>query len=187
MRAKASLYRFRDICGVAGRHLVLHVLHRRLARWPKLARRIPGENLPGPKRFRTVLEEIGGTFIKFGQMLAMQSDMLPLEYCTALFSLFDQVPQEGAAAFVAPASDGASLAVARQVAQQGTVLLKNEGSVLPLAGSGKRIAVIGEPASPGGAALDNQGWGSGHVPLTGVQHGVVSPLESISARAVRSI
>ena len=92
MRAKASLYRFRDICRVAGRHIVLHVLHQRLARWPKLARRFPGENLPGPKRFRMALEEIGGTFIKFGQMLAMQSDMLPLEYCTALFSLFDRVP-----------------------------------------------------------------------------------------------
>ncbi|HEV3036556.1 MAG TPA: AarF/UbiB family protein [Candidatus Angelobacter sp.] len=92
MKAKASLSRFKDICRVAGRHIVLHALHQRFARWPKLARRIPGENLPGPKRFRMALEEIGGTFIKFGQMLAMQSDMLPLEYCAALFSLFDQVP-----------------------------------------------------------------------------------------------
>ncbi len=92
MRAKASLSRFKDICRVAGRHLVLHFLHRRLARWPRLALRIAGENIPGPRRLRLALEEIGGTFIKFGQMLAMQSDMLPLDYCAALFSLFDQVP-----------------------------------------------------------------------------------------------
>ena len=92
MRAKASLRRFSDIFRTCTRHMALHVLHRHTVRWPKLARKIPGENLSGPNRFRLALEEIGGTFIKFGQMLAMQSDMLPLEYCTALFSLFDQVP-----------------------------------------------------------------------------------------------
>lgn len=92
MRAKASLCRFRDIFRVASRHAVLHVLHKSAVRWPRLARRIPGENLSGPKRFRRAIEEIGGTFIKFGQMLAMQSDLIPLEYCHALFSLFDQVP-----------------------------------------------------------------------------------------------
>jgi ubiquinone biosynthesis protein len=92
MKAKASLSRFKDIFFIAARHVVLHFLHRWLARWPRLARKIPGENIPGPKRFRLALEEVGGTFIKFGQMLAMQSDLLPLNYCTALFSLFDRVP-----------------------------------------------------------------------------------------------
>jgi ubiquinone biosynthesis protein len=92
MKAKASLSRFRTIFFIAARHAVLHALHRRLASWPKLAHKLPGENIPGPKRLRLVIEEIGGTFIKFGQMLAMQSDLLPLNYCAALFSLFDQVP-----------------------------------------------------------------------------------------------
>jgi ubiquinone biosynthesis protein len=92
MKAKASLQRFRDIFLIILRHVVLHALHHNLARWPRLARRLPGPNLSGPKRFRQAIEEIGGTFIKFGQMLAMQSDLLPLEYCAALFSLFDQVP-----------------------------------------------------------------------------------------------
>jgi ubiquinone biosynthesis protein len=92
MRARASLRRFNDIFRICSRHMVLHILHHHAARWPKLARKIPGENLSGPRRFRLALEQIGGTFIKFGQMLAMQSDMLPLEYCAALFSLFDQVP-----------------------------------------------------------------------------------------------
>jgi ubiquinone biosynthesis protein len=92
MRAKASLSRFKDIFLIGARHAMLHAIHQRVARWPRLARRIPGENIPGPKRFRLAIEEIGGTFIKFGQMLAMQSDLLPLHYCVALFSLFDQVP-----------------------------------------------------------------------------------------------
>lgn len=92
MRAKASLFRFKDIFLTVARHVLLHVAHHRAARWPRLARALPGSNLPAPKRFRLAIEEMGGTFIKFGQMLAMQSDLLPLEYCAALFSLFDQVP-----------------------------------------------------------------------------------------------
>src|SRR5258708_9104362 len=38
------------------------------------------------------LQEIGGTFIKFGQVLALQSDILPLDYCRELFNLLDHVP-----------------------------------------------------------------------------------------------
>ena len=92
MRVKASLSRFKDVFLILARHASLHVLHQRAARWPRLARMVPGARLSGPKRFRLAIEEMGGTFIKFGQMLAMQSDLLPLEYCAALFSLFDQVP-----------------------------------------------------------------------------------------------
>jgi len=92
MKAKASLSRFKDLFLIAVRHASLHVLHQRTARWPRLARVVPGDRLSAPRRFRLCIEELGGTFIKFGQMLAMQSDLLPLEYCAALFSLFDQVP-----------------------------------------------------------------------------------------------
>jgi len=88
---KASLWRFKHILAVIVHHAFLHAIHQRIARWPRFARRLAGEGLSGPKRFRLVIEEIGGTFIKFGQMLAMQSDLLPLEYCAALSSLFDQV------------------------------------------------------------------------------------------------
>ena len=38
-----------------------------------------------------MLEDIGGTFIKFGQMLALQPDIISLEYCNALFNLLDRV------------------------------------------------------------------------------------------------
>ncbi len=37
-------------------------------------------------------EELGGSFLKFGQMLALQPDLLSIEYCNALFDLLDRVP-----------------------------------------------------------------------------------------------
>jgi ubiquinone biosynthesis protein len=56
-----------------------------------LARRLPPTGLSGPERLRRVFEDLGGSFIKLGQMLAMQPDILPLEYCNALYDLLDHV------------------------------------------------------------------------------------------------
>jgi len=92
MKATSSMRRAVYIFRVAVRHLVVHQLHIFLGQWPTLAARLPARKLPGPERLRLAIEEIGGTFIKFGQMLAMQSDLLPLEYCRILSTLFDQVP-----------------------------------------------------------------------------------------------
>jgi len=38
-----------------------------------------------------LIEELGGTYIKFGQALALQPDILSLEYCNELFDLLDKV------------------------------------------------------------------------------------------------
>ena len=38
------------------------------------------------------LEDAGGTFLKFGQVLSLQPDVLPRDYCNALFDLLDRVP-----------------------------------------------------------------------------------------------
>jgi ubiquinone biosynthesis protein len=92
MKATKSFRRFTKILRICARHLAIHFLSRRLSRWPRLLRRLPNPDMPGPERFRLAFEEIGGTFIKFGQMMAIQSDLLPLEYCRALFTLFDRVP-----------------------------------------------------------------------------------------------
>src|SRR3990167_8944507 len=46
----------------------------------------------GPDRLRLLLEELGGSFLKFGQILSLQIDMLPREYCDALLNLLDRVP-----------------------------------------------------------------------------------------------
>ena len=92
MRSKTSFRRILHVLRVATRHGIAHVLRPYVARWAWLAKWISPEDLSGPDRLRRALEEIGGTFIKFGQMLAIQSDLLPLEYCRGLFSLFDNVP-----------------------------------------------------------------------------------------------
>ncbi len=47
---------------------------------------------PGPERLRGVLEELGGSLLKFGQILSLQIDTLPRDYCDALLSLLDRVP-----------------------------------------------------------------------------------------------
>lgn len=72
-------------------HGTAHLLGARLARWPWLARRLPPAVLPWPERLRALLEDLGGTFIKFGQMLALQSDVVSLEICQALSNLLDRV------------------------------------------------------------------------------------------------
>lgn len=48
--------------------------------------------LPLPDRLRGVLERLGPTFVKAGQMLALRPDYVPLEYAEALRSLHDAVP-----------------------------------------------------------------------------------------------
>lgn len=67
------------------------LLERRLRMWPRLARWVPGTELPPPQRLRRLFEDLGGTFVKFGQMLALQPDILSPEYCNALFELLDRV------------------------------------------------------------------------------------------------
>lgn len=60
--------------------------------WARLLRR-PG--IPGPERLRLLLEELGGSYLKFGQILSLQVDTLPREYCKALMNLLDRVPPFG--------------------------------------------------------------------------------------------
>lgn len=50
-----------------------------------------GRRLSGPERLLRVFEDLGGTFLKFGQMLALQPDIIPIEYCNALCNLLDRV------------------------------------------------------------------------------------------------
>ena len=75
------------------RVLVAHSVAHGLARYgsPWLVNRMALAQLPGPQRFRRLFEDLGGSFIKFGQMLALQPDILPIEYCNALFNLLDRI------------------------------------------------------------------------------------------------
>ncbi|HDP73667.1 MAG TPA: AarF/ABC1/UbiB kinase family protein [Candidatus Woesearchaeota archaeon] len=47
--------------------------------------------LSEPKRVKLLLERLGSTFIKLGQLLSMRPDLIPQEYCTELSNLQDNV------------------------------------------------------------------------------------------------
>jgi ubiquinone biosynthesis protein len=50
---------------------------------------------PSPKEVRETFEELGLTFLKFGQVLAMRRDLLPGAYIAELEQLHDQLPALG--------------------------------------------------------------------------------------------
>jgi predicted unusual protein kinase regulating ubiquinone biosynthesis (AarF/ABC1/UbiB family) len=91
MDPRPNLRRLAALVRVLAAHLAAHALGAGLARRPWLARRLPPGDLSGPERVRTLIEDLGGTFVKFGQMLALQPDILSLEYCDALLKLLDRV------------------------------------------------------------------------------------------------
>jgi ubiquinone biosynthesis protein len=86
-----SLQRLNHILTVLLGHAVAHYGRAHVSRWGWLARRLPPLDMTGPERLRRIFEDLGGSFIKLGQMLAMQPDILPLEYCNALYDLLDHV------------------------------------------------------------------------------------------------
>ena len=56
------------------------------------AMHLPGsDDRSGPVRMRLAFEQLGGAWIKLGQMLALRFDLLPAAYCDELFKLLNQV------------------------------------------------------------------------------------------------
>ena len=69
----------------------LDLLH--LLPWRRRLFRIEQEDeSPLGRRLRLVLEELGPTFIKLGQMLSTRIDLFPAEVITELRKLQDEVP-----------------------------------------------------------------------------------------------
>ncbi len=44
-----------------------------------------------PYRLRLVMEELGGAFVKLGQLLSLRPDLIPKEYCEEKPLLFEGV------------------------------------------------------------------------------------------------
>jgi ubiquinone biosynthesis protein len=87
-------WRFRSLQVFLGffRFLVALFLEEIVHRVPVLGRFADERGRRSPERFRTLLEGLGGGFVKVGQFLSMRSDILPASYCLALSKLFDEVP-----------------------------------------------------------------------------------------------
>ena len=82
------------------RHTLFEVLQRsthifRIVLWQLfrlVRRRYRHQPLMGHELLREGFEKIGGSFVKLGQIMSLQVDTLPREYCDALLSLLDRVP-----------------------------------------------------------------------------------------------
>lgn len=99
-RPARQLRRYREIIGVLVKYGFGDVVDRLgLPRYRALGRRLlfGGERPPAPRltraeRLRLALEELGPTFIKFGQALSTRADLLPADLVTEFSRLQDEVP-----------------------------------------------------------------------------------------------
>src|SRR5579863_1950601 len=132
----------------------------------------------------TDAEQPENTYYGTALQTAVQKGTIPLSALNTMvqriltemfqFNLFNQ-PRTGSTS--ATVTTPADVAVATQVAEEGTTLLKNAGSVLPLSSSGAgTIAVIGPSAS---VSPTYAGGGSAYV----IPSGTVTPLAGIQAAA----
>jgi ubiquinone biosynthesis protein len=91
--ARGTISRLREIAGVMARHGFAPAMRR----MPLVRSLIPeSEDAPSKKpaadRFAAMLEELGPTFVKLGQILSTRGDLLPSDFIVALSRLQDQVP-----------------------------------------------------------------------------------------------
>ncbi len=102
-RTIRNLGRFRDIVSVLAKYgfeeLVLRLgmegmvlQSRRLLRLRLRGEEQVWERVPVEERIRRIFEELGPTYIKFGQILATRPDLIPMSMVTELRKLQDAVP-----------------------------------------------------------------------------------------------
>lgn len=137
-----------------------------------------------------------GTYFSAALKTAVQNHQVPmsrlndmvLRLMRSLFRIgvFDDPPPTDPTALAASVNTAQEKAIALQAAESGAVLLKNSAGMLPLHGTAKRIAVIGDAAGPTGAQNFYQGGGSSKVPIAGPNPNVVTPVQGITVRALKA-
>ncbi len=68
------------------------IYHSKVSKLIRIPKKTSYQNLTLPERLRLALEELGPTFIKFGQILSTRPDFLPPAFINELEKLQDQIP-----------------------------------------------------------------------------------------------
>ncbi|MDE3025034.1 MAG: glycoside hydrolase family 3 C-terminal domain-containing protein [Acidobacteriota bacterium] len=137
--------------------------------------------MPGGRFFGSALADA----VSAGAVSMQTVDGMALDILTSMFrlGLFDHPPPALESVSSTDVSTAADQQVALRAAEEGTVLLRNEGGVLPLRPApGSTIALIGAPAGFGDLRAYTSGGGSAFV----ASATPVAPLGAITARAARA-
>ena len=90
-----NIKRLKEIVGILVKHGFSHFIYRtEIKKYIPLTKRFLKKQVPKERvevRLRKVLEELGPTFVKFGQMLARRYDILPSNFVDELSKLEDKV------------------------------------------------------------------------------------------------
>lgn len=86
-----SLKRALQIVLVTFFHGFNHLAMEYLDKHPRVSRLLKVNPPSRGERLRSFLEELGGTFVKIGQMLALQPDVVSMDTCYSLYKLLDRV------------------------------------------------------------------------------------------------
>jgi ubiquinone biosynthesis protein len=93
-----ELWRFGKIIRILTKHGLGDISDRLFKRSEKISvdrkeeEWTPKNGFPSPQRIRRVLEELGPSFIKLGQLMSTRADLFPPEYIEEFTKLQDQVP-----------------------------------------------------------------------------------------------
>jgi ubiquinone biosynthesis protein len=91
LRSLSSLGRLRQITAVVARHGMDHYLARRRGQRERGTGEVD-DPVIAARRFRAILEDLGPTFMKFGQVLSTRQDLLPPGFAEVLRDLQDNCP-----------------------------------------------------------------------------------------------